>query len=304
MTFFIPRLSIIGLSLLLSSSPAYSTPIEGQLNKIEPAVGNSQISTDQLQEYSKSSSLDLLDYNVYAGGLHALRASLELGYDEKSYAVSLNAKTNGFIGKIFPWSASYKSSGLETKTGDLIPIGYEAQSKWKKKLKTLAFTFNDDGSFKEKKTTRKGKTQTQDNFKQELTLDAVDMLTGTIKMLQTVENKRDCTASIPVFDGKRRFNMNFKNVGVELIKKSKYSSFSGKALKCIIEVEPIAGFKKKDMKRGWIAVQEHSRKRKKLPTIWLGELKNGHIAPVRMEINSDYGAVIAHLTQATETKVE
>jgi hypothetical protein len=89
--------------------------------------------------------------------------------------------------------------------------------------------------------------------------------------------------------------------GKEILPPSKYSSFEGEALRCTIKVVPVAGFKQKDNKRGWMAVQNHTEAHHKLPTLWLARMKNStQIVPVRMEIASDYGSVVAHLSKETE----
>jgi hypothetical protein len=46
-----------------------------------------------------------------------------------------------------------------------------------------------------------------------------------------------------------------------------------------------------------MAVQNHTEARKKPPTIWMAQLEEkGPMVPVRMEIASSYGSVVAHLT--------
>src|SRR5690606_17569314 len=52
-----------------------------------------------------------LSYDVYAGGFKALRAELGLDLDKKAYDMELAAKTQGFIGDLFPWEATYSTSG-------------------------------------------------------------------------------------------------------------------------------------------------------------------------------------------------
>src|SRR5262249_31572256 len=127
---------------------------------------------------------------------------------------------------------------------------------------------------------------------------ADDMLTATLLLMQAAQNTQKCEGSFPVFDGKRRFNVTLQDKGMENVPQSDYSSFSGEALKCTLKVEPVAGFKEKDKKRGWMAVQSHTEERKKPPTLWLARVDEaGPVVPVRMEIASDYGAVVAHLTK-------
>lgn len=120
-------------------------------------------------------------------------------------------------------------------------------------------------------------------------------MTALLSVLDSAQEHQACNAVIPVFDGKRRFDIILKRGEWDEISASRYSIYSGRALRCEVEVKPIAGFRKRDMRRGWIAVQEHSRQRNKMPTLWLAHGPQGVMVPVRMEISSGFGAVIAHL---------
>lgn len=236
-----------------------------------------------------------LQYDVYAGGFKALNAELSLDLDKKAYDMELSAQTQGFIGTIFPWRGDYSTSGHSEK-GSLVPSIYTATSTWRNKANTTEMSYDPNGRLL--KTTQQEGTKTTVNrdIDENLSKDAVDMLTGTLMMFQSTKNKKTCKGSFPVFDGKRRFNIVLKDDGKEVISKNKYSTFSGEALRCTVKVEPVAGFKEKDQKRGWMAIQTHTEQHHKAPTIWLAKLeKTGPIVPVRMEIASDYGSVVAHL---------
>lgn len=239
-----------------------------------------------------------LAYDVYAGGFKALRADLEMDLGKKAYDMELQASTQGFIGDLFPWSATYSTSGHAEK-GQLVPSLHTSKSEWRKKTKLTELSYDPKGHVL-KSTTQDGtKTTVSRDIKRELADNAVDMLTGTLLMMQSAKNTEKCAGTFPVFDGKRRFNITLKDEGVATIAKSTYSKFSGPALKCTVKVEPVAGFKDKDKKRGWMAVQNHTEEHNRKPTLWLASLeKGGPVVPVRMEIGSDYGTVVAHLTGA------
>lgn len=238
-----------------------------------------------------------LRYNVYAGGFRALQASLDLNLEQKEYKVALDAKTEGFIGKLFPWSGKYETSGVKRQDG-LTPAEYAATSIWKDEEKQTRLEFK-DGLLKTRYESETGHADSKKEIEAALAKDAVDMLTGAVTLLQNTDGTESCAGTVPVFDGKRRYNLHFKDAGQGKIHESRYSLFHGEALKCVVEVEPVAGFSKRDQKRGWLAIQNHSKERKKMPTIWLSRLKEGGpVVPVRMEISSSYGAVIAHLAGA------
>ena len=241
-----------------------------------------------------------LQYDVYAGGFKALNAKLVMDLDKKAYDMKLHAATQGFIGSLFPWNASYNTSGHADK-GRLIPTVYTERSTWRGNEKITEMDYAPNGKFLKSTTQNQGKTTVERNIDEVLTADTLDLLTGTLVMLQSAKNTNQCAGKFPVFDGKRRFNITLKDDGTEVLAPSNYSKFEGEAMRCILTVEPVAGFKPKDAKRGWMAVQNHTEERHKLPTIWLAHMKDsGQVVPVRMEIASAYGTVIAHLSGGTD----
>jgi len=241
-----------------------------------------------------------LKYDVYAGGFEALNASLVMDLDKRAYDMKLEAKTEGFIGTLFPWSATYNTSGHAEK-GRLLPTVYTERSTWRGSEKVTEMDYGPNGKVL-KSTTQNGDNTTVDrNINQVLSANTLDLLTGTLVMLQSAKNTNKCSGKFPVFDGKRRFNIVLHDDGTEDIAPSRYSKFSGEAMRCTLTVEPVAGFEPKDQKRGWMAVQNHTEAHHMLPTIWLARVgDSGQVVPVRMEIASEYGAVVAHLSGGTD----
>ena len=259
---------------------------------------NSYATSEIITEKAPEQQSTQLNYDVYAGGMHALEAELEIDKNKSDYTIRLTAKTHGFIGGLFPWKADYKTDGI-IKDDKLIPKNYVSKSSWKDKLKQTELKYSNNGDLLEKIVTKKNKTSKNSNIDKNLTSDSVDMLTAAVSLLNKTAKQEDkCDGSVAAFDGKRKFNIVFKNAGIANIAKSKYSVYQGKALKCTITVEPVAGFRKKDKKKGWMAIQNHTMERKKLPTIWVANINGSdEMVLVRMEIASSYGTVIAHLTK-------
>ncbi len=239
-----------------------------------------------------------LQYDVYAGGFHALNATLALDLDPKAYDVGVDAKTQGFIGKLFPWQASFTTSGRSVN-GVLVPMTSTQRSAWRSKVSLTEMNYDPKGRLV-KTTTQEGqRTTVNRDIDKNMATNAVDILTSTLLMMQHAKNTQTCAGSFPVFDGKRRFNITLHDDGKDMLQQTKFSRFSGEALRCTMKMEPVAGFKPKDMNRGWMAVQNHTEERRKDPTIWLARIdNNGPVVPVRMEIASEYGTVVAHLASA------
>lgn len=242
-----------------------------------------------------------LKYDVYAGGFKALNASLVMDLDKKAYDMALNAETQGVIGSLFPWKASFNTAGHADAKGALIPSLYTERSSWRRKVSFKEMSYSPTGKVLKTILQDNGKTTTDRDINSILSDHAVDVLTGTLTMLQSAKNTRKCNGKFPVFDGKRRFNITLNDMGTDILPPSRYSTFKGEAMRCTLTVEPVAGFAKKDAKRGWMAVQNHTEKLNKRPTLWLARMQDSdQVVPVRMEIASDYGSVVAHLS--TETK--
>src|SRR4051812_9847803 len=85
-----------------------------------------------------------LKYDVYAGGFKALAASLNMDLDKKAYDMKLHAETQGFIGSLFPWKASFNTSG-HAEQGQLIPSMYTESSTWKDSVKTTEMDYSPKG---------------------------------------------------------------------------------------------------------------------------------------------------------------
>lgn len=241
-----------------------------------------------------------LHYDVYAGGFKALNASLLMDLDKKAYDMKLQAETQGFIGSIFPWKTSLNTSG-HTEKGILIPTVYTESSTWRQKVKVTEMCYAPNGKVLKTTTQDNGTTTVDRDINEVLADNTMDVLTGALMIFQNVKNTNKCAGKFPIFDGKRRFNITLTDDGDEVLPETGYSSFKGAALRCTLKVEPVAGFKKRDEKRGWMAVQNHTEQHHKLPTIWLARTPDSsQIVPVRMEIASDYGSVVAHLANGME----
>lgn len=282
-----------GLSALLVAGYISATPASAGFEN--PFYQNASLHYAMDQEHKLA-----LKYDVYAGGFKALNASLEMDLDKKAYDMALKAETQGFIGSLFPWKASFNTSGHAEK-GMLVPTVYTERSTWREKVKVTEMNYGPNGKVLKSTTQEGAQTTTDRDIDDALSHDTLDLLSGTLAMLQSVKNTQKCEGKFPVFDGKRRFNIALTDSGKEMLTRSKYSQFEGEAIRCTLKVEPVAGFKKKDDKRGWMAVQNHTEERHKLPTIWLAKIKDSEqVVPVRMEIASAYGSVVAHLSNGTD----
>jgi hypothetical protein len=115
---------------------------------------------------------------------------------------------------------------------------------------------------------------------------AVDPLTAYFLVERRLGTGGDCTMSIPVFDGRHRYNLHFTDAGEQSLSASGGQHYSGPAKACKMSRENVEGYptdKLEMPKRG---------------TIWYARLMPGDLLlPVKLEMVTDIGSVTGHLAE-------
>ena len=119
------------------------------------------------------------------------------------------------------------------------------------------------------------------------TADTVDPLSPLFDIsLQLHQNNR-CEGSYRVFDGVRRYDLQVKQGGIEVLRSGNVGEYSGEAYRCEISLIRLGGF---STKRGLFKLDESDITR----TLYFGSVE-GQLLPVRFEIESFFGRATARL---------
>lgn len=235
-----------------------------------------------------------LTYKVYAGGVNAIDVDLNIELKKSAYAADLSAYTRGFLGKLVPWRGTFDSIGMKNK--DILRVReHRSISTWKGQDDTAIYNYDANGHIKSLKMLDNGIDKSPDKIDPTLTKNTTDILTATLNMLLDAKNNGRCDGSSDIFDSRRRFTLQFKDTGPDILKQSRYTFYQGPTRKCTIEVIPNGGAWHKKP-RGWLSIQEQGRKKGSLPTIWIAPVKQGFPPmPVKIMIKTDYGTMFVHL---------
>jgi len=239
-----------------------------------------------------------LVYEVYAGGIHAVQAKLDIDLSKKNkYALILDAKTRGFLGSLIPWEGTFESHGWVLKDGQYQPQKHQSTATWRGEQDIKEYLYNKNGSFKSLRITDEHSDAELRKVEDEVTNGTVDALTATLQMLKTYNQTGQCTGESEVFDGKRRFKQIFKHENAVTLTESKYNIYGGEAAQCTVEVVPVNGeWHKKP--RGWMSIQEQGREKGTMPTVWIAQIaKNGPAVPVKIRVKTAYGTLFMHLAE-------
>ena len=235
-------------------------------------------------------------YDVYAGGIHALKANLNInaqGTDR--YDLSLDAKTYGLLAKMAPWQGNFETRGWQ---GDIYkPEVHQSIATWRGKKEIKKYSYNKDGGFKSFSVKKEGKAETIRTVDSKLTDGTSDVLTATLNTMRAIAQTGECSGSTEVFDGKRRFHLIFKQKKDVQLEASRWNAYTGPAVECTAEVNPIAG-KWHEKPRGWMSIQEQGREKGTMPTVWFAQMKAGEPAiPVKVRVKTSYGTLFMHVTK-------
>lgn len=240
------------------------------------------------------------DYDVFAGGLHVLSSVLEIRLDEERYDARLDAELVGAPGWLVDWWAVVESGGQIDGDG-LDPTLYSAERMRRGETQKTLLDFARDGEIDV--TFDPERSDSIGLVSPELLEESLDPLSGLISVINTVTGGGNCEATVPVFDGRRRYDLVFSDLGLDELRPSRQSGFAGEARRCRMNLEPVAGAFRDDDDDDddfWSRKPENDRRRQL--DIWLAEpIDGGPILPVRMVGRSSIGAIVIHLRSVEVT---
>jgi hypothetical protein len=204
--------------------------------------------------------------------------------------MALNGK--GVLDWWFSWTMSAFSEG-QLSDGDVIPVRAGAHSAWNGKRRELRLSYLGDGP-PETIIRPSATDDDRDDVPLPLRAGTRDLAGAVLAALSRLDQGGKCALKEPVFDGRRRYNLVLEHLGRDALKRNDYSVFSGPALRCRLEIDRVAGFRKNPRRR-WSETDA--------ATVWIGQVSPGFPpVPVRLGLDTMFGAVRAHLVGATITE--
>ena len=121
-----------------------------------------------------------------------------------------------------------------------------------------------------------------------LNQNVIDPYSAVMRQLDYIEANDKCAGSYAIYDGLRRFEMQFDTVGnIELVADRPFG-FDGQALHCQITVFPKGGHR---IESSWHKKPDKDRQL----SVYLGRFPGGLVLPVRVEIEAPIGIGVARL---------
>ncbi|WP_168220250.1 DUF3108 domain-containing protein [Azospirillum thermophilum] len=237
-------------------------------------------------------------YRIHVGGVSVLEAQAVLTLTDRSYDVEVRAETGGFLGRLFPWQTRSHSTGAVTGEA-LAPVRHTQTSLFRGKPRNVTLTYDGRGTVAAA-VEPPPEEEDRPAVPEDLRRATVDPLSGVLSALVATSRGNGCTRTVPVYDGRRRYDMTMRDSGMRTVSASRYSIFAGPARECRVTYTPVAGYsprppttmfwKRDDGRDGAMADDRPP------VDLWIAPVVAGAPPiPVRVETDSALGAVVIHL---------
>ncbi len=155
-----------------------------------------------------------------------------------NYKITSNVSTNGFFDSIYPFQATYQTSG-KINNDKMITTDYNYQSKSRFKSRGKKVFFNEKGEPQYQISTKNGKDKKR-NFEPSPTpADTFDLQTIFAKIAKQYYELGFCDSKLAVYDGKRRFDVIIKDKGKSKLTANKHSFYTGEAALCSMHIDKL-----------------------------------------------------------------
>ncbi|MDG1286460.1 MAG: DUF3108 domain-containing protein [Rickettsiales bacterium] len=180
---------------------------------------------------------------IRIGNLH-----LEMDQDDSDYEIASNLKTSGIVAMFSDHKSFTKVKG-KSKGSQFKPRDYRSNYYSGKKDKVIALKYDANGKIINEEITPP-KRASRPEVPEDMKIGAADSLTAIFSMREEIKTalaKGETEMTVPVFDGKRRFDLHAR-----ILNPSTSLTLNGDkvaAIKLGLRRTPVAGFKDKELKK-------------------------------------------------------
>jgi hypothetical protein len=230
----------------------------------------------------------ILHYDVYYLLLPVLSVDVASDTASATYRTRVALRTAGLFATLAPWHSEAVAHG-RIADGELVPDAYRASSTFHERRQQIDLDYADGGAVRGSVNgvlTDGDREQVSNDLRQ----GTVDPITASAVVAQRLAATGSCAGIVPIFDGLRRYDLVYEDLGMTEIGPSRRDPYRGPARLCRASVRSIAGFLRTGDRAGERATEIRT---------WLAPPFAG-AAPVavRIDLSGTRGTLHVHLASA------
>jgi hypothetical protein len=234
-----------------------------------------------------------LVYDV-AAGARIVELTLEFSVADDRYNISSRQTSVGLVRWLFPFESRTDVAGRFVAAATE-PSSYRVKGEFRGKPRSVEMDFR-DGALVRSQTFPENVDDERDEVTPEQRVGAVDPVSAVMAVIRQMNEGRGCDARVPVFDGRMRYDIVFKDAGQREVPREGNSVFSGMAEVCEFAWVPIAGRSRK------ATANRKPEDDKRTGRAFMAPLGSGQVvAPARIEFETWFGTVVGHLREVRGT---
>ena len=154
------------------------------------------------------------DFSVQIGPFDASRTNFEYALTPTEYRVESVVKTNGLFDTLYPFRADYATTG-RINGDELETLSYKYKSKSRFSSRSRELVYDKNGVPLYRLSSKNGKEKKVDILPDAKNKDTTDLQTVFAELARQYNKLKFCDSRMEVFDGKRRYDVIFKDEGKE-----------------------------------------------------------------------------------------
>lgn len=229
-----------------------------------------------------------IGYEVYFSGMHIMSVDAELLNASDRYELKVSSATRGIADFFVGWKGEAISRG--TLAGSLaVPQVYTNRGVWKGKTRNIDIAYRPDGEVESYKVEPEPDPEKVNELPENAEAGTIDPLSVIAQVTRSINQGGDCGGNFAVFDGRRRYDVDVTDKGIQSIVPNDYSIYTGDAVVCDLVFTVLGGDRKEKSK--YSATARNRR------VFVAAPVDGAPSIPVRLQIETDYGTLMAHLTR-------
>lgn len=229
-----------------------------------------------------------VDYQIALGGFDFGRADIRAEIGGDAYTLDALIKTEGIAEQFFETSFALESRGAFSGTR-VKPARFVSTYTDPDRSRRVELTYPGTGI-----PTMRAEPAYADGFGPNIHQNDLLMTQDPISaLLLPATGTSPCNRSLPLFDGRRRYDLRLKPDG-EAEMNGPDDAYKGTVLRCSVDMIPVAGYERKTLIK--LLEREDSIR------VWLAPVDDGRVwVPVRLTLRTPFGGAVMRATRFEAT---